>query len=221
MAIVACNDIAATEARIALPLVGAWHASLILAAGSGVAAGDAVSLSVGSGALTLHGTARRAAAFVDALQVQVVAGSGNLGALATAKSYRSATVRSVLSDLLGVSSDTLDAGADATLMATLLPNWITFARPVGVEVQALIAAVSPASSWRILPGGGLWIGSESWPDSGVACEVLERDERHGKITLASEAPLLLPGYDLDGDHIGDVEHVVTQHRVQSIAWVES
>jgi hypothetical protein len=219
MALIACNNLPVAEARISLPLFGVWVADLLLAAGSGISPGDAVTVSISGGALDLVGTARRAEAFEDALQVQVVGGAGGMSAFATAKAYRGATFGAVLSDLADAAGESISGDASADILATLLPRWQTLARPVSIEVATLFQTAAPGTAWRVLPSGSLWLGEDSWADADFDLEVHERDARAGRIVLSSEAPLLLPGTAIDGDRIGDIEHTVTAGAVRTVAWI--
>lgn len=214
---IAANGIDATDARIVLPLVGVWHADLTLAAADGIAVGDAVTIGIGD-SLTLKGTATRAESFEDVLRVRVVAGAAGLAKDANAKFYQGAQVRLVLGDILGAAGESLDAAADAGTLGTLLPNWSVLARPVAVELTTLLGAVASTLSWRVLAGGALWLGTETWPDSDLGThEVTARDRGRDRLILGSETPTLLPGTKLDGERIGDVEHIVTASQVTTIA----
>lgn len=216
MALVSIASLDASEARIVLPRIGAWHVDATLQGATGIEEGDAVTVSV-AGSLSLVGHATRAQAHEDALRVRVVAGGAGLAGTATAKFYQGAQVRLVLGDLLTGAGEMLSSTADAAILATLLPNWSTFARPVGVEIATLLSVAPVGTAWRVLADGSVWVGPETWPVSSLAFELIERDPARKRLVLGVALPTLLPGFTLDGERIGDVEHVVTAAHVTTIA----
>lgn len=221
MPLLSANGIDGAEARVVLPRIGAWHLDATLNASDGIAEGDVVTVTIGAETilrpLVLVGTATRAQAFEDALRVRVVAGAGGLGSTAAAKFYQGAQLRLVLADLLAAAGETQSSTIDAGLLGILLSNWSTFARSVGVELATLLSVAPAETAWRMLADGTLWIGAETWPDAALVYETHDRDPRRDRITLGVESPTLLPGSTLDGERIGDVEHLVTAEHVTTIA----
>lgn len=221
MALVTANDLAVLDATICLPRTGAWTADLKVDSPDALA--GRVTISIDDGRLTLVGTAFRTGAFVDTAYVRVVGGAGGLRALARARHYNGTNLRIVLRDLLAAGGETLSATADGSTLAKALPAWTTSAISVGRMIARAIESAAPGASWRILPDGTLWVGPETWLDSGLAADsyqVMDEDPRRGEALLGVEAPLLLPGTTLGDRRVSYVEHRVGDAGVRSVAWFE-
>lgn len=213
MALVTANGLDVSWLNVVRPQQGAWHLDATVHASSGIAQGDAVTVAIGGGAVELAGRATRAAVHEDLLQLRVVAGNAGLATTAPAKFYQGAKVQLVVDDLLQAAGEQLALLADTSILGELLPNWSTFARPVGVELQTLLGTVAPDAVWRSTGLGAIWLGRETWPESDQAFELLERDASRRRITIGCEVPSLAPGETLDGERIGDVEYLVSSAGV--------
>lgn len=213
MALVTANGLDVSWLNVRRPQRGAWHLDATVHASSGIARGDAVTVDIGGGAVVLVGRATQAAVHEDLVQLRVVAGNAGLATVASPKFYQGAKVQLVVGDLLQAAGEQLALTADASILAGLLPNWSTFGRPIGVELQTLLGTVAPDAAWRATGAGSIWLGPETWPDSDQAFELADRDAQRQRITLGCEVPTLAPGTVLDGERIGDVEYVVTSSGV--------
>jgi hypothetical protein len=217
MALATLAGLPVERARINLPRVGVGHADVIVGASSGIAAGDPVTLAVANG-MSLVGTATKAQAHEGALRVRFVLGAAGAGTTATAKFYRGARASLVLADLLAVAGESQSTTIDADLLATLLPAWSAFARPVSVEIATLLSALPAGTAWRVLEDGTVWIGAETWPAVTPDRELVERDAERGRVVYAVPTITLLPGVTVDDWQIDRVEHVIAGDRVTSTGW---
>lgn len=217
MAMLTANGLGVVTADFVLPISRAWHVDMTVATADVSKLNGAVTLSVNDGALTMKGTAAVEDVYLDTVRARVVAGAGGLGKAAKPKFYQQTTVRIVLMDLLGAAGEALSSTADAGVLATQLAAWTVLRMPVADAVGLLMDEVG--ANWRMLADGTLWCGAESWPDSGLTFSLEQADRAHGQLVVALEAPLLMPGVSLGGDHVSYVETHVDARTVRSTVWL--
>src|SRR6185369_6195049 len=109
--------------------------------------------------------ADRTGAFADTGYVRVVAGKDGLGKTAKPKHYDDPSIRIVLADLVATAGEAVAGSADTSMLSRHLTAWTTTSRPVGNVIDLLLRQAQ-GSSWRMLADGTVWVGSETWPDSG-------------------------------------------------------
>jgi hypothetical protein len=221
MSLVTANGVSVLGGSILMPLVGVWTADLVVDRADSLTAGASVSIEADG--FTLKGTIapERAGEFLDATHVRVIGGKGGLAKTAQPRSYAQpgAYVRDVLNGLAQDSGETFATTTDAAFLATNLVAWAVMAVPVSQAMATLLQVVAPDLSWRILPDGTLWIGSESWTSSGVQFEILEQDPTHGQYELGVESPSIAPGVELaDVGKVSRVEHRIGDDGVRSHVW---
>lgn len=219
MALATLAGFAVVEATLCLPRVGAWHADLLVdveAPPSG-----AVTLQVGD-SLDLAGTVDRALPYRGMSQMRIVAGANGLRLPAMPKFYKVAKLGDVLRDLAANAGEKVSGASDAKALATRLPFWATMAAPVGVMVAALVQGAVAGTAWRMLTGGALWVGTETWPDSGLTewTEISE-DGVNRAVEIGSDQPTLVPGTTLGERRVEYVETTIRQDLVRTIAWTVS
>jgi len=219
MALATIAGLPVERARINLPRVGVGHADLVVTGETGIAADDSATLAVADG-LSLAGTVTRAQAHEGALRVRFVLGAAGTGTTATAKFYKGAQASLVLGDLLTAAGESQSSTIDADLLATLLPAWSTFARPVSVEIATLLSALPSGTAWRVLEDGTVWIGTDAYAEVTPDRQLVERDAERGRVVYAVPTITLLPGVTVDGWQIERVEHVIAGDRVTSTGWTE-
>lgn len=223
MAFVTLNGTPVYDGVICIPRMGAWTADLAI--DQDVAVTGPCTLAI-DGGLTLVGTAERTGVWLGTARLQVVAGANGLRKMATPRHYRQTTLRMVLQDLLAAAGERLSGTADATTLALTFPGWATIALPVGIMVAALLddSRIQAAASWRMLPDGTLWVGRETWPDSGLVnltdYQDLAEQPEDGTLELGVEAPRLLPGTTLGGRRVSYVEHRLNGDGARTCVWLE-
>lgn len=222
MALVNANGQAVLDLPLCLPLIGAWHADLRVDAPDTIT--GAVTISIDDDRLVLKGTASRTGAFAGTSYVRVVGGAGGLGKTARPRHYNQTSVRIVLGDLLADAGESLSPAASSSILGHRLEAWTTAALPVGMLISRLMTTAAPGASWRILPSGQLWIGAETWPDSGLAVDTYQITDENpavGEAILAPDSPLLLPGTTLAGRRVSYIQHHVNDGGVVSQIWFDS
>ncbi len=224
MAFATLNGTPVFTGTICIPRVGAWTADLSVDRDQAVT--GACTLAI-DGGLTLVGQADRTGVWLGTARLRVVGGANGLRKAARPQHYRQTTLRAVLLDLLATAGERLAASADAATLALSLPHWTTIGQPVGRMVAALLedSRLPAATAWRVLPDGTLWVGQETWPDSGLMnltdYQDLAEAPEEGTVELGVEAPRLLPGTTLGGRRVSYVEHRMTGDGARTCLWLES
>ncbi len=213
MADLVCAGARVLRASIVRPRLGAWTADLVLDAAEPPT--GAVELTSADGALALHGTVTRGAAWQGRAEVRVVGGAAGLDAVLAPRAYRDATVRVVVADLLRECGEALAADADAAALATALPFWTREAEPARDALARVLERTGAA--WRVRDDGAVWIGPEAWGEVEVPGDVLDLAPRDMRAVLGTDTVygLLAPGTTWLGQRVSLVEHVVTAERVRT------
>jgi hypothetical protein len=203
--------------RVTMPRVGVWSADLLVEPTTGQGSPPTVNQPatvVLNGALALNGTVRRAQAAYGVVMMRVVGGGGGFPTQLPAAAYQATQLGMILGDLLSAAGEVLSAQSDASALATVLQNWSRPAMPAHAALAAALAE-APGLSWRVQPDGTTWIGSETWPGSGMPFSTLAYEPQELKLVLYSDAPTVLPGQSLRGGNVSSVEHVVEAGRIRT------
>ncbi len=203
--------------QLGFPRQGVWHASL---------RADATDLQ-GAVAIvvdektTLRGTVRRGGDWQETDAILVYGGAGRLGTRTTPKHYVGTTVGLLLADLLRNVGETLSPTSEQAVLSQGLPAWTVVKMATSAAISRLLEVATPGAAWRILPDGTLWVGRETWPDSGLdettAVTISEEPEK-GEATLALDSLTLMPGTLFGGRRVSYVEHVIGSPTVRT--WVQ-
>lgn len=218
MALVEMNGIGVVAAEFSLPRLRAWHVDATVNTADASLVTGAVTITILDGQLTMRGRGKVVGDYLDTVRVRVVAGAGGLAREAAPRYYQQTTLRIVVGDLLRAAGETLAASSDQTILNTLLGAWTVKGGTVADALELLLSPLG--ASWRMLADGSFWCGRETWPDAGVEVTVERRDSARHQLQLSMEAPLLLPGTTLNGEHVSYVEHNVTSDGVSSRVWLE-
>ncbi len=221
MALVQVNGSGVIDGKIFIPRSGAWHAKLRIDSTDAIT--GAVTISVADGRQILQGTVWRGGEYVDTSFLNIVGGAGGLRTLARAKAYNQTSLRIVLGDLLAGAGEKLSPTSDAATIARPLAAWTTAAIATGGAITRLLRSSAPAATWRVLPDGTIWVGPETWPDSGLTTDdyqILDEDPRQLVALLGVEAPILLAGTTLAGRRVSRAVHSIDDEGVRTTAWFE-
>lgn len=214
MAYATLSDIPITHGHLTLPRQGLWQAVAI------VDTADALEgeVDVTWGGLSWHGTVVRAGLEVGACAVRVVAGAGGLGKEIAPQGFRKAKLSALLDHVCSTSGEELAGNIDAELLSRQV-DW--FALPRIPAARALTAIAETFDlSWRFLPNGRLWIGSETWPPSSPEVEDIEIGGLAQSAEVTMPVPSLLPGTLWSGRRVSRVEHVISPDNISSRVWFE-
>jgi len=208
------------SADITEPEIGAWRAEVTADHNAALSGRVVINLD-GEEWLGTVGRSSVEAGRVNALIV------GGAGALATddttavlldAKSYRGASLGTVLADLLTATGETLATASVGLLSAIQVPTWSRAAGPAKRAMEAM--ATKAGVSWRIQRDGLLWIGIDQWPASGGSPILTEADSARG-LYLLRDGILVQPGTTYDGEHIRQVVHHLDSGKTVTEAWTQA
>lgn len=200
-----------------LPRIGAWTADLWILGSLNMIGTVAVNF---GDALELRGTVNRCKVFDGQTRLRIVAGADGLRKLAKPKHYVSPSVRQVLSDLLVDAGEVLSPTSPTDVIGETLNAWTTLALPTGIMVAALVSQV-PGAAWRHLPDGTVWVGKETWPDSGFTDDtsrLIEEDPENASLLYGLDEPTLLPGTTIDGHRADIVVHTIDPEQTRTRVW---
>lgn len=216
MAVLTCADAPVIRGDLEVPDGGAWHASLRL--DRDTAPAGAVELRWEGLAAPWRGTVTpRAGVLVEGgpVELLVVGGAGGLGRILPGASYRQATVRVVLGQLLVEAGEQLASATPAALLARTLPRWTRQQGPAGAQLDALARALGVG--WRVLPSGQVWLGPA--PAALVLpsdAAILRRQPALGQVDLTTGRPWeLVPGGLFEGQRVASVQVSLSPSRLRS------
>lgn len=216
MAYCTVNGAPVLEGVVTLPRIGVWQADVELPA-SGALSGRAT-VDIG-GVLTLVGTFARSG--VDGrgrVRARIVAGAAGLGRTLAPKSYFGVPLRIPLTDVLVDAGEQISPMADVQVLAQQLPAWSRMSQVAGLSLVALVNAA--AASWRVLLDGTVWVGTEAWPTSLMVAEAVSFEPELFRRTVASLAPIVLPGQVYEGQRIALVRHVLSPIAIRTVLHTE-
>jgi len=203
---VKANNAQVVEMTLTLGLHGAWRGYFQADATEALA--SSVTLTIGD-SLSFVGTAPRTGEHLGRAKLKVVGGSNGLDESVGGKTYYLAPIRVVVADLLAAGGETLSSLSDSTMLATAPKHWARAKGTVRDELEVL--ADHFGFSWRVLPNGEIWIGSEDWSTSPLTDYQIMRDEREdGLVEIAAEIPSVLPGETFLDRHVEEVTHTLSE-----------
>lgn len=184
------NGLNVLDGAIYIPRVGVWHADLNVDSFSALSGPATISLA----SQTLKGTVTRSGTDVSKrIRTRVVGGAAGLATVVTPRSYSAIQLKIPLVDALTGAGETLSPVADPNVLAWPLLSWSRMQVPASYVLAQLIALV-PNATWRTLLDGTVWVGFETWPANSLPDTVpIHSEPEKGRITIASDAPAVLPG----------------------------
>ncbi len=223
MSYVNANTRPVGQARLCLPLTGAWHADLYVQGSDALTGACTVDL---GGALDLVGTVITGGVYVETAHVRVLAGRGGWIAPLTPKFYQGATLGAILADLLRMGGETLASSSNASARSVVLSTFSATSATLGANVRSLMAYAPAGTSWRFLADGTFWVGPETWPEFDEDYQVTGEQPRERRAEVGFQVPTLLPGESivLSGGSTVNVNHVETEisaERFKARAWWQS
>lgn len=214
MAYATIADIPLTHGRLTLPRQGLWQVAAII--DTDVLLSGAVE--VRWGGLSWLGTIVRAGMENGACAVRVVAGAGGLGKEIAPQGFRDAKLSALFDHLCSSAGEKLADNVEANLLAQQV-GWFALPR---VPVARALSAIAETFdlSWRFLPNGRLWIGSERWPAAAPTVEDVALDGLSQSAEVSMPVPSLLPGTTWSRQRVSRVEHLLTPNSIRSRVWFE-
>jgi hypothetical protein len=216
---VTVNGLPAISAELTVPRVGVWYADVSLVrSGEATTLAGVVTLEVGN--TTWMGTVRRAGENRGIITARIVGGADGLMKEVPARAYQGVPVRLPIEELLSEVGEVISPTSDATILSAVLQQWSRSAGGAGSALRALLE-IAGASTWRVLPDGTLWIGSESWPASALAdYTYLSHTPCTGFIEIVAWEPKVYPGEVFRERRVSAVTHRWNAQQLRTRVWFE-
>ena len=149
--------------------------------------------------------------------VYVAGGSSGLRNEASAKSFKDATVKAILSDTLG--NIQLSKTSPPGVMNTRLPFWTRLRSYVSRALDDLGDSVK--ANWRVLDDGSVWFGAESYPKlDDFSATVMDMNGADETLLVAPDDIRLRPGFTWRGHEVGEVEHAFNRNEpLRTTIWL--
>lgn len=211
MSLVTLNGVGIISGRIIFPLRGRWYAELTAQGRDTAILNGPATLIVGS--TPLVGTAKADASEGNLVTVTVVGGQDGLDDEVTPQHYVAATVRTILTETLGLGGETISPVSSADILDAFLPQ---STRAKGIVADSLKRLVPADASWRFLPDGTVWIGKETWLPL-TTSHVLESEEpTQERFTVALEGATVLPGFTFLGQKVSSVAYHLDETKLRAV-----
>jgi hypothetical protein len=147
---------------------------------------------------------------------RIVAGNGGLRNQISGKSYTGAAgvqVKTIVRDILHECGEDLSDLSDGPTLEQYLPRWHVSG---GTGEDALTdLAKALGAEWRVLRNGEVWFGVELWPEVTTDHRVVNEDWSNGALTLAADAPDMVPGVVFEGHRIEYVTHTLGPNELRT------
>lgn len=216
MSFAEANGHAIASATIALPRVGVWHADLILDTHERLQ--GAVQLKAPG--LDLRGTVVTSGVWEQRSVARVAGGAHKLGTTLPAKHYKGVPLRLPLGNILTAAGERLAATSSSAILDAYLPAWVRREDRAGAQLDRLLDGTG--ATWRALPDGTIWVGTETWPASKEPEEdVLEQDDIRGSEVHGSTRLAILPGTTYRQRRVSYVEHTIDTATVRTALTFEA
>lgn len=218
MSYLTLNGAPCLAATITLPRRGAWTADIETLNAPSVSAGDAVTLMLGSQSFV--GTVHRMTRFEGrGFDVRIVGGRGGLSSILPAAQFFQPTLRNVVDVALATAGEALAPSSDTSALAAQIGYWERPERTLGQELDAI--ARTSGLEWRVLPDGKVFLGSSAWAQASLtAYEVMDHFGDVGKMVLAADDPVVLPGETIEGLRVSLVVHRVTEEATRTEIYID-
>jgi hypothetical protein len=197
-----------TSGYVVVPRTGIWMADL--RANTIVDLPDRLTVTLGG--VDMPAAVNKTELISGMTEVRVLGGAGGIGDQARPKHYHRPVVRHVVADLLRDAGEALSPTSDAGILGKELEAWDTIDLPTGAILSALCEVAGKDANWRVLTDGTVWIGAETWPDSGVESRQIQADGPNAAAVIGTDIPGLLPGTLLDGRRVDTVQHDLEANR---------
>jgi hypothetical protein len=196
------NGLDLLSCTIQEPRVGVWSA--VVDVDSDVTVTGKVTLVIDG--VTWVGIVSKGDLHAGRFHGQIVGGVGKLATVLPAKYYLGVSLSVVLDDLMLGTGETLSSATDASVRSHSVARW---ARPQGKASAALKQLADEMGfAWRVLRDGTVWLGAEQWPTVTSTHDEIDRVPGRDSVTIAPDAPLVLPGSTFTDRRISRVTTVI-------------
>ncbi len=213
MSQVTLNGEAVLSLRLEMSLRGPWVAEVEIG-GDVAPTGQAVLLFDSTETdeqRQMIGAVRESGVYEGRAKAFIVGGTAGLRTTLPAKSYvDNPPARIIVDDLLREAGEAMADGVATTLDALSVDSWVRAGgEEAGTELGALVDRLD--LSWRVLAGGAVWVGRETWPPFSSARNIpqpMAGALEDGVALFAPALPNIIPGVNLDGKRVGRVVYTI-------------
>ncbi len=189
-------------------LEGAWTATLDLDADANLVGPVVMDI---DGITIWNGVQRRGAEEFGRVPTQLIGGAGKLSANLIARSYDTASILDILTDITVDAGEVISPLIDATILLAQVARWSRPTGAAGLSIKQVVDETT-ADHWRVRRDGLVWMGAETYPvvpPSFLFTEIL-REPEQGRIVIAPEDFQLLvaPGDNFEGRNVSSVRTVI-------------
>lgn len=216
MGMLLCNSSPVLKLTLGLPRIGNWSADVEVDDETTLAVGDSVTLE--DNGLSWKGTVTRTGINGARRHARIVGGKRKLATELSPKSYVGTTARAIVADIVSAAGETLDRTSGGEPFSIVPTYWTRSGFSAGTELARICDAIG--AGWRMLPGGTVWVGVESYSTQKFDHEEIEADAQSGSYVIGSERIELRPGVTFDGRKVSRVEHIVRGDLARTIYWIE-
>lgn len=216
MATVRINDVGVTKGDFVFALNGTWAAQVTLQTSDPDEVSGSVDLTIGEE--TFKGTATASTADGGEVTATVIGGANGLNAECAPQHYVTpCTVRTVVSDALGIGGETLSSSADSVILDTALPMFTRVRERVADTLNAVLGELG--ASWRVGTDGSVWVGTETWDALDEDELVITGENPNGAyFVVAPETASVRPGLTLRDKQITQVVYELSPSSLRAIAF---
>jgi len=181
------------------PRIGVWNA--VVDVDSEEAITGTVTLVVDD--LSWTGTVVKGDAHAGRVHAQIVGGAGKISSELDTKHYRSASLGTVVDDLMRETGEKLSPTTDPKVRGHIVSRW---SRPLGMASAALeLVADELGLVWRVLRDGTIWLGEDTWIESQATGDVeISKTPGRDAVLIAPESPHVQPGQMFGGKRVSRV-----------------
>src|SRR6478609_3719473 len=147
---------------------------------------------------------------------RIIGGNGGLRNAISGKSYTGGAgvqVKTIVRDILHECGEDLSDLSDGPTLDQYLPRWHVSS---GTGEDALTDLAKEVNAeWRVLRNGEVWFGVELWPEVTTDHRVVDEDWSNGALTLAPDAPDIVPGVVFQGQRVEYVTHTLGPNELRT------
>jgi len=183
------NALPVSKLEFTMSRVGAWMATVEATADEEIESPVTLDL----GALSLEGVVVNGGYAAGRASARLVGGAGGLDTVLDPFTFGTTPLRLPLTSAVTGAGERLSSTSSTAALAYVLARWPRMQRTCRAELRMLAALVG--ASWRVLPDGSIWFGTETWAEVSPAHEIVEPFGAVPRVVIGvEEMPAeLLPG----------------------------
>jgi len=167
---------------------------------------------------SLIGHVVRGAVTANVWSGRVEGGSGGMRAVNPSKYYVSATVGTVLDDIMSDSGESLADDIDPSVLSQSLVPWTRAMSETRRQVADVAENIGVV--WRVNRNGKIWLGDNRYEEPEIEYVKLSQGAVDS-VLIAPQVPAVRPGDLFLDRNVSDVQTVLTRTRLEQTIWYQS